>query len=305
MLIANYPEYNYQKIKRIICKKYNLKNVVLGSGSEDIVIRINKIAEQEKIKVGFVTPIFHRIIESYKGKNFKFIKHRKLFKSNLRHFGIIWITNPNLFTGEVYNKNNLIKLFRKYSKIIFVIDEAGMFLVENWRKFTLLTVCHSRRNLVLLESFSKMHGLAGLRAGFATGNSKMIEKIENIGLTFPLSTLAEFYISSLLNKNELFEKIRKRIYFHKAELENLLTKNKDVIIKKNLTNCIFLKFVRNSNKYKSLLSKKIYYLNLNSQIGIQEKGILRITTHSSKKIHSKIKKELIDILNLKNVKKRF
>src|SRR4030065_1187289 len=167
LLIANYPEYNYQKIKRIICKKYNLKNVVLGSGSEDIVIRINKIAEQEKIKVGFVTPIFHRIIESYKGKNFKFIKHRKLFKSNLRHFGIIWITNPNLFTGEVYNKNNLIKLFRKYSKIIFVIDEAGMFLVENWRKFTLLTVCHSRRNLVLLESFSKMHGLAGLRAGFA------------------------------------------------------------------------------------------------------------------------------------------
>ncbi len=294
-LIANYPEYDYKRIKKSICRKFNLKNVVLGSGSEDLVIRINQIAEIEKLKVIFVIPIFHRIIESYKGKESGSISTFDIFNYDFSDANIVWIANPNMFTGEVYNKDNLIRLFKAYPKTIFVVDEAGIFLINNWKKFTLLKATHSLNNLILLESFSKIHGLAGLRVGFATGNNRFVEKIREIGLTFPFSALSEFYVSSLLNSDYFFEKIRRKIHHHKEEIEKHLEMNKNIIIKKNFTNCIFLKFIKNAGKYKKLLNKSIYYLDLDSQAGVKEKGFIRLTVHSSDKINRKIKREIFKV----------
>ena len=46
-LVARYPDHNYRRTKKAICKKFNLKNIVLGSGSEDIIMRLNEIAMEK------------------------------------------------------------------------------------------------------------------------------------------------------------------------------------------------------------------------------------------------------------------
>ena len=305
-LLANYPEFRNFGIEKLICKKFNLSSIILGSGSEDLIVKINYIAERNNWKVGFITPIFHRIIESFLGNDRKFIPAGKIFKYNYEKFDIVWMTNPNLFNGETHKKDDLIKLFKRYPRTIFIVDEAGIFTLVDWKKFTLLAQNRSIKNVVVLESFSKMFGLAGLRAGFATGNKKIISELRKNGNTFPFSSLTEYFLKFLLNKEAFINEIRNRIHNHKREIEDLLGRDRDVIIKKNLTNCIFLKFKKKSKRYRYLLGRKIYFLDLNFKDNPEKRsGYIRITIHSSKKLHDKVKSELIKILNLRNVKKRF
>src|SRR3989304_6923187 len=51
-------------VKSKIIKKFSLPNVLLGNGSEDLIVRLNQIFSQHNYKIGVVYPIFYRIIET-------------------------------------------------------------------------------------------------------------------------------------------------------------------------------------------------------------------------------------------------
>ena len=62
-LINRYPDYKYTELIKAIKKEFKINNVVLGSGSEDLIIRTNLVLKNEGV-IGIFLPNFYRMMET-------------------------------------------------------------------------------------------------------------------------------------------------------------------------------------------------------------------------------------------------
>lgn len=291
-LASIYPDYKYEKLTDALQKNFNIENIIYGSGSEDLIVRINLILKQIG-SICILYPNFYRIMETagphikifteYK-KQSQFIDIETVKKHLDRSNNIrsLWITNPNPMIGKVFNKNDLIKMIKDYSNILFIIDESAIDFIKNSELFSLLDLSQQVENLIVLRSFSKLYGLAGLRIGFATGKSKFLRDVNKIGPTFPLNTIAEYFAINILTKKELVGQICEKIEKNKSIIRRLLEKNPNISFSESITNCLFF----GSNQldiFEEFLKLGIISLKLNETEGIKEKNFVRITIHSSEK----------------------
>jgi len=300
-LINKYPDYKYHKLIESIKKEFKIKNVVLGCGSEDLIIRTNLLL-RSKGEIGIFLPNFYRTLET--AGNYKKIYSYYKTESNIidlenisisKDIKSIWISNPNPMNGKMYNKEQLSELIKKYSEIIFIIDESTIDFIKDSNKYSLMGLAQKIDNIIIIRSFSKLYGTAGLRVGFATGKAKILKEIEKVGLTFPVNGIAEYFINSIIKKKKIINNIRKRINKHKILLEKLLSNNKDIIISKSVTNCIFFKH-KKVNIFNELLNMNILALSLNDQDEIINKGFVRLTVHSSEILFSNLYNRITKLL---------
>lgn len=295
-LICKYPhDPSYLDIKDKIMKIFSLSNILLGSGSEDLILKLNLIFSQKNYSMGVVVPIFYRITETISSK-VSYILEIELAKHNFRDYDIVWIQNPNLFSGNTHDRNELIKIIKNNPSTLFVIDEAGMLTLIEWNEYSLLSYCKELSNLIVVSTFSKIYGISGLRAGFATGNKEILSEAEKYSLTFPLSSLTELFLNNVLGQEKEIDYFRKKIRFSKSNLESLIRQDPAVCLKPSLTNCIFA-YHKEKDLYRELLNNNITALNL-EKTSLDEKGYVRITVHSSNKIYSLMQNAFKKILNL-------
>lgn len=297
-LSAHYPAEDYSQIKEKIKNHFHIKtNLVFGSGSEELIIRLNDIAKNHNYKLAIVAPLFYRVRETFDGEK-TCINEEDIFSFNYDDYDVVWLQNPNLFSGNSYRTNQLKNLLEKFPKVKFFIDEAGIFTLVDWENYSLLNCCHQYNNLVVLSTFSKAYGLAGLRIGFASGSQELLAELEENNLTFPLSSFAEFYLTEVLDHEDLINKMRTKIAIHKKQIIKVLSSNSSFILKDSLTNCLFFKH-RNKKVFDYLLKAGVICLDLDDCQGLKEKGYVRLTVHSSSIIHrqvmSIIKKIIVDI----------
>lgn len=289
-LITKYPKENCEILCEKIKKKFGLKNIVLGSGSEDLIIRSNRLITNEKRKVGIVLPIFYRILETLENYHYRILSPNDLNKPI--KLDAVWLNNPNPFIGEVLKRDYLLKIIKNNPQTVFFIDEAAMFLLPNWKQYSLLSKLTPKLNCVVLTSFSKLHGVSGLRAGFASGNSQVLNKIQNFGTTFPLTGLTIHFIKKLLEQESFFDEIRSKIYQNKIDLEKSLITIPTLEVRPSVTNCVFCRRKNRGRLYDKLIKTGVAGLNLDTQKGVKKEGWVRLTAHSSRKLHSQLLSKL-------------
>ena len=289
--------YNINLLKDLI-KKIALftktNRIVLGAGSEELVVRTNNLIKSNL--VGMVNPGFYRTKESYESNNNKKIKLISR-KDLLKPFGYnyVWIFNPSLIDGEVLTREELLKIIKSHPKTIFLVDEAGVFLLPEWQKYSLMPVIKDTSNFVVYSSFSKLFGLSGQRVGFASGNKKILNLLEESGPTFPITNLSAVLAKTSVGKARYFDNMVQKIQAHKQEIENLIEGNSRLQIKQTKLNFVFVKDT-DIHKFSALLLKnKILALDTSSQEGVKE-GWIRITIHSSEDKHAFLKKKLSKVL---------
>jgi len=295
-LLGDYPQEKQKIISKRIKEKFKLKNIVLGSGSEDLIIRCNRIIKSKHWKTGVALPTFYRILETLNDYSLRLLKQDDLDK--LSNLEAVWLNNPNPLTGEVIKREYLLKIFAKYPKTIFFIDEAIMFLLTDWKKYSLLIDINECKNYVVLASFSKLYGISGLRAGFASGNAKIIKEIATYGTTFPFTVLTAYFVDKLLDYDHIFNKIRLQIRQNKGKLEKFLTEKLDLEVRPSQTNCVFCRRKGEVKFYNELLRVGIAGLDLDTQKGIDKQGWVRLTAHSSNVLHNQLISSLQKILAL-------
>lgn len=280
----------------------------MGSGSEDLIIRINSILKNEK-GVGIILPNFYRIIETagkYKKfytcyqRNSKFIENNILYPNLNKNIKFLWLSNPNPMIGKVINKKELVKLIRKHISTLFIIDESAIDFIKNQNKFSLIGYAQRLNNLIVIRSFSKFYGLAGLRVGFAVGKTTFLNKIKNIGLTFPVSKFADYFVQTVLKERNLFKKMRRDIENNKLKIKNLLSRNPDIVFNESITNCLFFGYKRTKKIYSELLKFGVISLNLDKHHGLKERRVVRITVPSSKDLYNDLFSRLSNFVKLIN-----
>ncbi len=127
---------------------------------------------------------------------------------------VVWLCNPNNPTGRVYDKNELCKLIKDNSNVLFVIDQSYEF-------FTLKELIGADEgvdfgNTVLLHSMTKRYAVPGVRLGYMTASESIMEKIRKERMPWSVNAFAietglfllENDISSATSVPQLLERSR-------------------------------------------------------------------------------------------------
>ncbi len=95
---------------------------------------------------------------------------------------LVWICNPNNPTGTAIDESSIISVLER-SKGIVVVDEA---YYEFYGK-SVIGLIDKYKNLVVLRTFSKAFGLAGLRLGYVVASSDIIDRLNRSKQEFNVS----------------------------------------------------------------------------------------------------------------------
>lgn len=99
---------------------------------------------------------------------------------------LVYICNPNNPTGTVVAGADLREFCsRQAERTLVVVDEAYIDLVDDGTTASMVDLVRDGANVVVLRTFSKIHGLAGLRMGYAIAHTEVAARLRRNQLTYP------------------------------------------------------------------------------------------------------------------------
>ncbi len=122
---------------------------------------------------------------------------------------LVFLANPNNPTGMSLGSAEFERLLQGLpDHVILVADEAYNEYVRRPDYPRSLTLIASHATLVVLRTLSKIHGLAGLRVGYAVGDPELISYMERARHPFNVSSLAQAAAVAALGDPEHLERVR-------------------------------------------------------------------------------------------------
>jgi len=140
---------------------------------------------------------------------------------------LIFISNPNNPTGTIVEKKEVRNFLKDLSsQIIVIFDEAYFEYVEDENYPQTINLLNEKNNIVILRTFSKIYGLAGLRIGYGIARPQIIEMLNRARPPFNVNSLAQAAaLASLKDKYQIIRS-KKLIKEEKEYLYSNLDKMK-------------------------------------------------------------------------------
>src|SRR4029078_12672011 len=103
---------------------------------------------------------------------------------------LVFVPNPNNPTGTLLSQRAIDDLISGVPEnVIVVFDEAYFEFLD--RPPDTLQFVREGRNIVVLRTFSKIHGLAGLRIGYAVGPTDLVQVLHKTRQPFNVNSIAQ------------------------------------------------------------------------------------------------------------------
>jgi histidinol-phosphate aminotransferase len=139
---------------------------------------------------------------------------------------LVFVANPNNPTGTTLTSEALLKFVQAVPpNVVLAMDEAYIeFLAEPLNLVSRIKEGEFP-NVLLMRTFSKIYGLAGLRIGYAVGNPEFITELEKIRQPFNTNALAQAAALAALDDDRHAERTRKNnsrgLKFYRREFAKL------------------------------------------------------------------------------------
>lgn len=128
-------------------------------------------------------------------------------KAVTKNTKMMFVCNPNNPTGKFSPKSNLMKLLDAVpSNVVVVVDEAYYEFADEKEYPQTLEVLDKYHNLIIVRTFSKIMGLAGLRVGYAIASEDVIKVLLKAREPFPVNRIAQAGALAALDDKEFFDK---------------------------------------------------------------------------------------------------
>jgi len=116
---------------------------------------------------------------------------------------IVFVANPNNPTGTLASREDVIELVSNLPEhVLLVMDEAYIEYLDDAVDLTALVRRGDHPNLFLTRTFSKIHGLAGLRIGYGVGHPEFVAALEKVREPFNTNSLAQAGALAALDDEE-------------------------------------------------------------------------------------------------------
>jgi len=280
--IHRYPESKGQPLVLSLARKWRLKptQILLGNGSNEIIELLTRtllVPGDEAIFADWTFSVYQRMVLASNGK--PVIVPLKLFRHDLtgmaarisKRTKIIFICNPNNPTGTFVTKEEMDRFFgRTPGRITVVIDEAYGDYVTHRQCARGIGYLKAGQNVVVLQTFSKVYGLAGLRLGYGMASEELVSFMERVRQPFNTSLLAQRGgLAALSDEGHVRESLRLNLlgrdYLYQT-FDSL-----GVFYLPTQANFILIRIKRKGTEvYEGLLKKGVIVRNLGE-------GFLRIT----------------------------
>lgn len=197
-----YPEGPCSILRQAIAQKLSLseKRIVISNGADNLILMIGCAFINEGDEVIMADPTFSvytNVTQILGGKPIR-VKLREfthdldgMLRRVTRKTKLIFVCNPNNPTGTTVKKEDFeCFLSALPGRVIVVLDEAYGEFVEDPSSPRGLDYV-GEKQVILLRTFSKVYGLAGLRIGYALGREDLIHCLYQVRDPFPVHRLAQ------------------------------------------------------------------------------------------------------------------
>jgi histidinol-phosphate aminotransferase len=117
--------------------------------------------------------------------------------------GVIYLANPNNPTGSAFGREEFEEFLAAVPDgVLVVLDEAYIHYAVSMGLRDSVEAYRKKKNLLILRTFSKVYGLAGLRIGYAIGRPALLAAMNKLKTPFNTSGVAQAAALAALDDNE-------------------------------------------------------------------------------------------------------
>ena len=200
--LSRYPDGNAFDLKAALSSRYGVAaaRVVVGNGSNDLL---------EMLASAFLAPgraaVFSRhafavypLATQARGAKSIVVPARKfahdldaMLAAITPETRLVFIANPNNPTGTFARGGEIEDFLRRAPReVVVVLDQAYDEYIPEAHRFDSVPWLVKHRNLVILRTFSKIYGLAGLRVGFGLMDAGIADLLNRVRQPFNVNSLA-------------------------------------------------------------------------------------------------------------------
>ena len=198
-----YPDGDAYYLREALAAKHEVptENIIIGLGSSELIdlsARLTIRAGEEGITSEGSFALYYIAIQATGGNlvtipladyAFDLDAIARAITSRTRY---IAIANPNNPTGTLFTADQFDSFLAKVPEhVVVVLDEAYCDYVSHPRYTRSIELVRRGANLLVLRTFSKAHGLAGLRIGYGIGSVGLIEEMNKVRTPFNTSGVAQ------------------------------------------------------------------------------------------------------------------
>lgn len=215
--LGRYPDGNGFELKAALAKRYrvSLDQIVLGNGSNDVLelaaaaflapgraavyaqhaFAVYPLATKARGAIGIVVPAkqFGHDLDA-------------MIAAITPQTRIVFLANPNNPTGTFIEHAQVERFLARVPKdVVVVLDEAYNEYLPPALRFDSAQWLQSFHNLIIVRTFSKVYGLAGLRVGFGLMHTDLADLLNRVRQPFNVNNLALAAAAAALDDSAFIE----------------------------------------------------------------------------------------------------
>lgn len=187
---CRYPFREEEILKSLLAKKEGVTSdcILLGNGCDEILSIAGDLYGYPQSNIVAASPTYLQLMHyaEKRGCKIKWVPHRKDMTHDLAGMeeavdldtSLVHICNPDTPSGTLLPPESIEGFCRRVGERSTVfLDEVYLDLLDDYESQTQIELVRQGAPVIIGRSFSKLHGLAGLRVGYAVARPDIIERL--------------------------------------------------------------------------------------------------------------------------------
>lgn len=216
-----YPDASGFQLKTLLSAKYELPmdQIILGNGSDEIIMLLGQtfISPGDEAVMPCPTfPVYKTSVLLMGGKPVEvplkegFLDVEGMISAVTPKTKMLFVCNPNNPTGTMINKEQLDYVMNNVPEHVLVVsDQAYAEYIEDPDYGDALAYLKKGKNVLVLHTFSKIYGLAGLRVGYGLVPKDVADVFNRVRLSFNQNSIGQAAAAAALSDEEHVQLSRK------------------------------------------------------------------------------------------------
>ena len=265
-----YPDGNSMELCRAIARNFNVDEecVFCGNGSDEVIALAYQafFSGKDNVAAPSISYAFYPVWGNMFDVSMSMIPLRDDYcidADDYKNANGVIIANPNAPTGIVLNLQEIETIAQNNPNGVVIIDEAYLDFAEVKSAIGLI---NKFDNLLVIRTFSKSHSLAGMRIGYAIGNTELIGglfRMKNAFNSYPLDMLAQIAAAAAIKDVEYWNETRRKIISIREKTAKSL-RSAGLFVPSSQANFLFVGLKNAAELYEYLLSEKILVRHWNN-----------------------------------------
>jgi len=273
-----YPQDGEERLREKLGAYVGLSanHIAVGNGGDEIIWRVAQLFLEKGDQAITISPTFsmYRHVVSLQGAKLIEVPLKAdfsldvdgLLSNTTPRTKVLFLCSPNNPTANQFEMDEVKSVIESFPGAV-VVDEAYVEFAD----YSVAHFIKKYENLIVVRTFSKAFGLAGLRLGYCVADTEVVRMLsENIGLPYPVNIVSLKVGEKVLENIRVVEEAVREIRSEREKLVKALNDVKGVKAFNSKTNFVLFKTEKPLNEvYNRLLQKMIFVKKLGTVLGFQ------------------------------------